>query len=80
MRHANFSPAVYFSGSTQPTNRVNIGASTLGIVNGHAISVLSPADVAMVSTTMARKNRLKVGSRFVAYDKTLTVTAIFDSI
>jgi putative ABC transport system permease protein len=73
------SQQVYFSGSTQPTSPVNIGASTLRIVSGHAISGTSPADVAMVSTAMARENGLKVGSRFTAYGKTLTVAALFDS-
>jgi putative ABC transport system permease protein len=79
LRPGNFSPAVYFTGSTQPTNPVNIGASTLRIVSGHAISGTTSADVAMVSTAMARKNGLKVGSTFTAYGKTLTVAAIFDS-
>jgi putative ABC transport system permease protein len=70
---------VYFSGSTDPTAPVNIGASTLRTVNGHAISGTTPADVAMVSTAMARKNGLKVGSTFTAYGKTFTVAAIFDT-
>src|ERR1017187_397898 len=79
LRPGNFSPAVYFSGSTQPVNPVNIGASTLRIVSGHAISGTTSADVAMVSTAMARKNGLKVGSAFTAYGTTFTVAAIFDS-
>ena len=73
------SQALYFTGSTQPTNPVNIGASELKIVSGHAISGTSTADGAMVSTTMARDNGLKVGSTFSAYGKTLTVAAIFES-
>jgi putative ABC transport system permease protein len=68
---------VYFTGSTQPSNPVNIGAATLTIVSGPAISGTTPADVAMVSTAMARKNRLKVGSAFTAYGKTFTLAAIF---
>jgi putative ABC transport system permease protein len=79
LRPVNMSPAVYFSGSTQPTSPVSIGASTLRVVNGHAISGTSLADAAMVSTAMARKNGLKVGSTFTAYGKTLTVAAIFES-
>ena len=70
---------LYFRGSTQPTNPVNIGASKLRIVSGHPISGTTSANVAMVSTAMARKNGLKVGSRFTAYGKTLTVAAIFES-
>jgi putative ABC transport system permease protein len=70
---------IYFSGSNQPTAPVNIGASALSIVSGRAISGTTPADVAMISTEMARKNGLKVGSTFTAYGQTLTVAAIFDS-
>jgi putative ABC transport system permease protein len=73
------SQQLYFTGSTQPANPVNIGASTLKIVSGHAISGTTAADVAMVSTTMARKNGLEVGSTFTAYGKTLTVAAIFET-
>jgi hypothetical protein len=73
------SQQLYFTGSTQPANPVNIGASTLKIVSGHAISGTSPADVAMISTAMARTNGLKVGSVFTAYGKTLTVAAIFET-
>jgi putative ABC transport system permease protein len=73
------SQELYFTGSTQPTNPVNIGASTLRIVSGHAIPGTTSADVAMVSTAMARKNGLKVGSSFTAYGKTLTVAALFET-
>ena len=73
------SQQVYFRGSTQPTNPANIGASTLRITSGHPISGSTSADVAMVSTAMARENGLKVGSTFSAYGKTLTVAAIFAS-
>jgi putative ABC transport system permease protein len=70
---------IYLSGSSQPTNPVNIGATDLRIVSGRAISGSTSARVAMVSTAMARKNGLKVGSTFTAYSKTLTVAAIFDT-
>jgi putative ABC transport system permease protein len=70
---------IYFAGSTEPTAAVNIGASTLTIVGGHAISGTSSANDAMISTDMAQKNGLKVGSSFTAYGKTLTVAAIFQS-
>ncbi|HEY3945363.1 MAG TPA: ABC transporter permease [Solirubrobacteraceae bacterium] len=70
---------IYLSGSTEPTASVNIGASTLKIVSGHAISGTSSAYDAMISTEMARKNGLNVGSTFRAYGKSLTVAAIFQS-
>jgi len=73
------SQPIYFTGSAQPANPVNIGASTLSIVSGHAIPGTTAADVAMVSTAMARTNGLKVGSTFTAYGKTLTVAAIFET-
>jgi putative ABC transport system permease protein len=70
---------IYLAGSNQPTAPVNIGASTMTIVSGHAISGTSSAYDAMISTEMARKNGLKVGSTFTAYGKVLSVAAIFDS-
>jgi putative ABC transport system permease protein len=79
LRPGHVSPAVYFTGSTQPANPVNIGASALRIVSGQAIPGTTSADVAMVSTAMARKNGLKVGSAFTAYGQTLTVAALFAS-
>jgi putative ABC transport system permease protein len=71
------SQQLYFTGSNQPANPVNIGAATLRIVSGHAIPGTTPADVAMISTAMARENGLKVGSTFTAWGKTFTVAAIF---
>jgi putative ABC transport system permease protein len=73
------SQQLYVSGSTQPANPVNIGASALRVVSGRAISGTTSADVAMVSAAMARRNGLKVGSTFTAYGQTLTVAAIFDT-
>ncbi len=73
------SQQIYFTGSTQPTNPVNVGASTLRIVSGRPIAGTTSADAAMISTAMARKNGLKVGSHFTAYGKTFTVAAIFES-
>ncbi len=71
--------AVSFVGTNEPANPVNIGASTLTIVAGHAIDGPGGADDAMVSTTMAKRNHLKVGSTFSAYGAVFTVKAIFDS-
>ena len=53
-------------------------ARDLTISSGKAISGSSTADDAMVSTSMASKNNLKVGSTFTAYSQTLTVSAIFN--
>lgn len=70
---------VGFVGTNEPTNPVNVGASTLTIVAGHPIDEKSDSDDAMVSTTMAKRNHLTVGSTFTAYGVPFTVKAIFDS-
>ena len=70
---------VGFVATNDPTNPVNIGASTLTIVAGHAIDGTVDTDDAMVSTTLAKRNHLKVGSTFRAYGALFTVKAIFDS-
>jgi putative ABC transport system permease protein len=70
---------IYFTGSTEPTAPVNIGASALKIVSGRVISGPSSADNVMISREMARRNGLKVGSTFTAYGRILTVAAIFQS-
>jgi putative ABC transport system permease protein len=76
---SNFSLPVSIVGSNYPTDPMTIGANTLKITSGKAISGTSDDDDAMLSTAMAKKNDLKVGSTFTAYDKTLTVAALFTS-
>jgi putative ABC transport system permease protein len=68
-----------FVGTNEPSNPVNVGASTLTIVAGHAIDGTGDTDEAMVSTSTAKRNHLKLGSTFTAYGAVFTVTAIFDS-
>jgi putative ABC transport system permease protein len=68
-----------FVGTNEPINPVNVGASTLTIVAGHAIDGTADADDAMVSTTTAKRNHLKLGSTFTAYGAVFTVKAIFDT-
>jgi putative ABC transport system permease protein len=74
----------YFNGALKASDLPPGGATKTSstptirkIVSGHAISGTSSADVAMVSTAMARKNGLTVGSIFRAYGKRFTVAAIF---
>jgi putative ABC transport system permease protein len=70
---------VGFVGTIEPTDPANIGASTLRIVAGRPIDGMGDSDEAMVSTAMARKNHLGIGSTFTAYGAVLTVKAIFGS-
>ncbi len=71
------SQPIYFSGSTQPSNASNIGASTLRIVKGHSVAGTGTSSDAMVSTEMAKKNGLSIGSTFSAFGIQLLVKGIF---
>jgi putative ABC transport system permease protein len=70
----NFTPPVEIDGTNNPTT---LDSTALKITSGSALSGTSDANDAMVSTSMASKNNLKVGSTFTAYGTTLTVTGIF---
>jgi putative ABC transport system permease protein len=73
---ANFTPPVSVLGTNNPTG---LGNQSVTIKSGTAIDGSKDANVAMVSTDMASKNNLKVGSTFTAYNTPITVAAIFDS-
>lgn len=68
-----------FVGTNAPTQPSIVGASTLTIVAGQAIDGSGHSVDAMISTTMARRNHLKVGSTFRAYGAVFTVKATFAS-
>lgn len=70
---------VGFVGTTQPSRPANIGASSLKVVGGQPINGTGESDDAMISTTMAKRNNLQVGSTFSAYGHRFTVAALFDS-
>ncbi|MGD0284686.1 MAG: FtsX-like permease family protein [Candidatus Saccharimonadales bacterium] len=70
----NFTPPITITGTTNPTS---LDGTNLTISSGKAINGTSSADVAMISSAMASKNSLKVGSTFTAYSTTLTVDGIF---
>lgn len=73
---ANFSLPVSFLG-TNDSSHVNNSAVT--IKSGKTINGSKDTNDALVSTDMASKNNLKVGSTFTAYDTAMTVAGIFDS-
>jgi putative ABC transport system permease protein len=75
---SNFSLDMAIVGTNVPTDPSNIGVSSITITSGNAIDGSKDTNDAMVSKAMANKNNLKVGSTFEAYNKTLTVAAIFD--
>ena len=72
----NFTPPITIVGSTDPSKLSNNDAT---LKSGVTIDGTKDSNDAMVSTTMASKNNLKVGSTFTAYGQTLTVAGIFDT-
>lgn len=72
----DFSLPVQILGTTDPTH---INSGTVTIKSGTAIDGIKDTNNALISTDMAAKNNLKVGSTFTAYSATLTVTGLFDA-
>lgn len=73
---SNFSLPITVLGTTDSSKLNN---NTLTISSGSTFDGSKDAAVALISTDMASKNNLKVGSTFTAYNTTFTVNAIFDS-
>lgn len=73
---SGFSLPVTILGTNNPSN---ISGTNLTLSSGKFIDGSTDSDNAMVSTSMASKNNLKVGSTFTAYGTTLTVAGIFSS-
>ncbi len=72
----NFSLPIPIIGTTNPTTLDNNDAALKG---GKMIDGAKDSNDALVSTTMASKNSLGVGSAFTAYGQQLTVVGIFDT-
>jgi len=73
---ANFTPPVSILGTTDPTS---LNGQPITIKSGSTIDGSKDTGQALVSTDMATKNNLKVGSTFQAYNATITVAGIFDN-
>ena len=78
----SFTPPVTLNGTTAPTN-LNAsslsGGGTFTLKSGQVFSSTSSANVAIIGTSLASKNNLKVGSTFTAYSTPVTVVGIFDT-
>jgi len=79
----SFTPPVTVNGTNDPTN-LSVSSSTSGggtfsLESGSIFSSNSNANVALVGSSLASKNNLKVGSTFTAYGSTITVTGIFST-
>ena len=76
----SFTPPVTVLGTNTPTNLSNTqGGGTFTLNSGSVFASNSSADTALVGTSLATKNNLKVGSTFTAYGTTITVVGIFDA-
>jgi putative ABC transport system permease protein len=72
---SNFSPPVSFLGTNDASALDN---SRITVRDGKSIDGTKDTNEALISSQMASKNSLKVGSTFTAYNTTLTVAGIFD--
>jgi putative ABC transport system permease protein len=74
-----FTPPVMLVGTNAPTNLSGQGGGTFTLKSGKVFDANSSDNVALIGSTLATKNNLKVGSTFTAYTKTITVAGIFDA-
>jgi len=72
----NFSLPVSFVGTNTPTQ---VNGESITLKSGKTINGNAAENDALISSQMASKNNLSVGSTFTAYNATLTVTGIFTS-
>jgi putative ABC transport system permease protein len=70
----SFSLPVSIVGTNDPSY---VSSTTLKLTSGKMISSTADDDSALISSKMASKNSLKVGSTFMAYGSTMTVAGIF---
>jgi len=78
----SFTPPVTIVGTTAPTDLSGStveGGGTFTMKSGTVFTSTSSADVAIIGSSLASKNNLKVGSTFTAYSSTLKVIGIFDA-
>lgn len=77
-----FTIPVRLIGTNSPGNALEGGANGGGtekLISGTSFSPTSKADVALVGSTIATKNKLKVGSTFTVYGKSVTVVGIYSA-
>jgi putative ABC transport system permease protein len=72
----SFSLPVSFLGTNNPGS---INGSAITLSKGSALDGTTDTNNALISSQMASKNNLSVGSTFTAYNATLTVAGIFTS-
>lgn len=66
-----------FFGLSDPTDAAALRAGSFQLMSGQGFDGLKPHRQALLSTAMATKNNLTVGSTFTAYSETFTVTGLY---
>jgi len=69
-------PRTTVTGTTD-VNSVTTNGGALNIISGTTIDANGNGSVALIGTTLATKNSLKVGDTFTAYGSTVTVSGIY---
>jgi len=72
-----FVPPVQVTGTNAPTQASTVNATSLTLASGSAFSGDASGYQALVGSSLAKKNDLRVGSTFTAYGKTFTVDGIY---
>jgi putative ABC transport system permease protein len=76
---ANFSEPIRVQGTTSPTAPIEAINTRITMKSGTNIDGTKDTNEVLISTAMATKNHLQVGSTFSAYGVTLKVAGIFNS-
>ena len=76
---SNFATSIEFVGTNRPDDAAGIGlsSSSLPITQGAAFDGSKDQPLALVSSALAAKNDLTVGSTFTAYSQTFTVAGVY---
>ncbi|MDB5185163.1 MAG: transporter permease, putative transport system permease protein [Candidatus Saccharibacteria bacterium] len=75
-----FTPPVTVVGTTSPTKlSSSVGGGSFTLKSGKTFSATSTENVAVIGSSLATKNNLKVGSTFTAYNTSITVIGTFDA-
>lgn len=78
----NFTPPVNALGTNSPNALANLASSsgaTVSLVNGKLFDPNSSSNDAVIGSSLATKNNLKVGSTFTAYNTAIQVVGIYNS-
>jgi len=75
----SFTPPITVTGTNNVENPSIYSATSVKLTSGKTFDPSIDSDVAIVGSSLASKNNLKVGSTFTAYSTTFTVVGIYDA-